>query len=93
LRGDPSDKIPGARGIGEKTAATLLQAYADLDAMIADGRFESEADQLRIFLRMATLDPSAPLPDLPDLEPDWDAGAAAAEALGVARLARQLREA
>ncbi|MEO5634731.1 5'-3' exonuclease [Gaiella sp.] len=92
LRGDPSDKIPGARGIGEKTAATLLQTYADLEAMLADGRFETEADQLRVFLRIATLDPSAPLPDLPDLEPDWGAGAAAAEALGVARLARQLRE-
>ena len=93
LRGDPSDKIPGARGVGEKTAATLLQAYADLEAMIADGRFESEAEQLRVFLRIATLDPTAPLPDLPDLEPDWAAGALAAEALGVARLARQLREA
>jgi DNA polymerase-1 len=93
LRGDPSDKIPGARGVGEKTAATLLQTYADLEAMLADGRFESEAEQLRVFLRIATLDPAAPLPDLPDVEPDWNAGAAAAEALGVARLARQLREA
>ena len=93
LRGDPSDKIPGARGIGEKTAATLLQTYTDLEAMIADGRFESEAEQLRVFLRIATLDPAAPLPDIPDLAPDWSAGAVAAEALGIARLARQLREA
>lgn len=91
LRGDPSDKIPGARGIGEKTAATLLRTYADLEALLADGRLESEAEQLRVFLRIATLDPTAPLPDLPDTEPDWDAGADAAEALGVARLARQLR--
>ena len=93
LRGDPSDKIPGARGIGEKTGAALLQTYADLEAMLADGRFENEAEQLRVFLRIATLDPSAPLPDLPDLEPDWASGAAAAEALGIAQLARQLREA
>ena len=93
LRGDPSDKIPGARGVGEKTAAALLQTYSDLEAMLADGRFETEADQLRIFLRVATLDPTAPLPDLSDTEPNWGAGAAAAEALGVARLARQLREA
>ena len=93
LRGDPSDKIPGARGVGEKTAAALLETYPDLEAMIADGRFESEAEQLRLFLRIATLDPAAPLPDLPDLEPDWAAGARAAEALGIARLARQLREA
>ena len=92
LRGDPSDKIPGARGVGEKTAASLLQTYPDLEAMIAAGRFEAEAAQLRVFRRIATLDPSAPLPDLPDLEPDWAAGARAAEELGVERLAARLRE-
>jgi len=92
LRGDPSDKIPGARGVGEKTAASLLQTYPDLEAMIAAGRFETEAAQLRVFRRIATLDPSAPLPDLPDLEPDWAAGARAAEELGVERLAARLRE-
>ena len=48
LRGDPSDKIPGARGVGEKTAASLLQTFPDLEAMIAAGRFEAEAEQLRI---------------------------------------------
>jgi DNA polymerase-1 len=92
LRGDPSDRIPGARGVGEKTAASLLQAYPDLEAMVAAGRFETEAAQLRTFRRIATLDPSAPLPDLPDLEPDWAAGARAAEELGVERLAARLRE-
>jgi DNA polymerase-1 len=92
LRGDPSDKIPGARGVGEKTAASLLQAYPDLETMIAAGRFETEAAQLRVFRRIATLDPAAPLPDLPDLQPDWAAGARAAEELGVERLAARLRE-
>ena len=93
LRGDPSDKIPGARGVGEKTAATLLQTFPDLDAMFAAGRFEAEAAQLRVFRHIATLDPAAPLPPVPDLEPDWDAGARAAERLGVGRLASRLREA
>ncbi len=93
LRGDPSDRIPGARGVGEKKAAALLQTFPDLESMLAEGRFETEAEQLRVFLQIATLDPSAPLPDVPDVEPDWTAGASAAEALGVARLARQLREA
>ena len=92
LRGDPSDKIPGARGIGEKTAATLLQTYPDLEAMIAAGRFEAEAEKLRTYRHIATLDPTAPLPDIPDLEPDWAAGARAAEELGVERLASRLRE-
>ena len=62
LRGDPSDKIPGARGIGEKTAATLLQTYPDLESMIAAGRFAAEAEKLRTYRHIATLDPSAPLP-------------------------------
>ena len=93
LRGDPSDKIPGARGVGEKTAATLLQSYPDLEAMLAEGRFESEAEQLRMYLEIATLDPSAPLPEVPDLDPDWSAAADEASRLGVGRLARQLREA
>jgi DNA polymerase-1 len=35
LRGDPSDGLPGARGIGEKGAAELLRAHGDLEALIA----------------------------------------------------------
>jgi 5'-3' exonuclease len=91
LRGDPSDRIPGARGVGEKTAASLLQTYPDLEAMLADGRFQAEADRLRTFRRIATLDPTAPMPGLPDVEPDWAAGARAAEQLGASRLAARLR--
>jgi hypothetical protein len=71
----------------------LLQAFPDLDAMIAAGRFEVEAAQLLVFRQIATLDPTAPLPDLPDVEPDWAAAARAAEGLGVARLATRLRDA
>ncbi len=35
LVGDPSDNIPGVKGIGEKTAVRLLQAYGDLDGIYA----------------------------------------------------------
>jgi len=35
LRGDASDGLPGVAGIGEKTAAGLLQQFVDLDALIA----------------------------------------------------------
>jgi DNA polymerase I len=93
LRGDPSDKIPGARGIGEKTAATLLQTYPDLEAMLAAGRFAAEAEQLRTYRRIACMDAGAPVPELPDLQPDWAAGALEAERLGARRLAARLREA
>jgi 5'-3' exonuclease len=34
LRGDPSDGLPGVKGIGEKTAAGLVAAYPTLEAMI-----------------------------------------------------------
>jgi 5'-3' exonuclease len=34
LRGDPSDGLPGVPGIGEKTAATLLNRFGDLDALV-----------------------------------------------------------
>jgi 5'-3' exonuclease len=35
LRGDPSDGLPGVPGVGEKTAATLLNRFDDLDGLIA----------------------------------------------------------
>jgi len=35
LRGDPSDGLPGAPGIGAKTAAELLQAHGSLEAVLA----------------------------------------------------------
>jgi DNA polymerase-1 len=90
LRGDPSDRIPGARGVGEKTAARLLAEYGSLDAMLAAGRFEAEAEQLRAFRSIATLDPLAPLPEIDDLEPDWTAAAHTARELGLAGLATRL---
>lgn len=36
LRGDPSDGLPGVRGVGEKTARALVQTYPDIDAMLVD---------------------------------------------------------
>jgi len=93
LRGDPSDRIPGARGIGEKKAAELLGRYESLEAMLADGRFSAEADALRLYLRIATLDRSAPLPPLPDVEPDWAAAAAHARELGLEGVAGRFEEA
>lgn len=36
LRGDPSDGLPGVKGIGEKTARALVGRYDSLDALLAD---------------------------------------------------------
>jgi DNA polymerase I len=93
LRGDPSDKIPGARGIGPKKAAELLAQYGSLDALLEAGRFSAEADALRLYREIATMQRSAPLPDLPDVTPDWAASAAHVRALGMERLAGRFEEA
>jgi DNA polymerase-1 len=93
LRGDPSDKIPGARGIGAKRAAELLARYPSLEAMLVDGRFASEAEALRLYRSIATMDREAPLPPLPDVEPAWEDAAAHARSLGLEQVARRFEEA
>ncbi|HEU5207365.1 MAG TPA: 5'-3' exonuclease [Gaiellaceae bacterium] len=93
LRGDPSDRIPGARGIGPKRGAELLAQYGSLDAMLEAGRFATEAEMLRLYRRIATMDRDAPLPPLPDANPDWTSAAAHATKLGAARVARRFEEA
>jgi len=93
LRGDPSDRIPGARGIGPKKAADLLAQYGSLDAMLGEGRFAAEAEALRLYRKIATLDRAAPLPSLPDVDPDWGAAAAHARELGMDGLAGRFEEA
>jgi DNA polymerase-1 len=90
LRGDPSDKIPGARGVGAKTAASLLAQYGSLEAALAAGRFAAEADALRLYRHVATMDAEAPLPPLEDQEPSWARGAALAGEWGLGRLAARL---
>jgi len=90
LRGDPSDKIPGARGVGAKTAADLLRRYEGVEAALADGRFASEAEALRLYLRIATMDALAPLPPLGDQTPTWGRAAELAREWGLGRLSERL---
>jgi DNA polymerase-1 len=78
LRGDPSDKIPGAKGIGAVTAASLLKKYATLEEMLADGKFETQADDLRLYKRIATMVRDIKLPEVKSVAPDWASGAALA---------------
>jgi DNA polymerase-1 len=93
LRGDPSDRIPGARGIGEKRAAELLARFGSLDALLAEGGLEAEADALRLYRRIATMDRAAPIPPLPDVSPDWEGAAIHAADLGLPGVAARFREA
>jgi DNA polymerase-1 len=92
LRGDPSDKIPGAPGVGPGRAATILKMHGSLDATLQDGGFPSIADDLRTYLRIARLQYEAPIPELPDAEPTWDRAAELAESWGHGTVAKRLRE-
>jgi DNA polymerase-1 len=98
LRGDPSDGLPGAKGIGAKTAADLLQRKGDLEHVILGAIREKpsvrkalieQAAELRTFREIATLqieDVERP----PDAPTDREGGAAAARAFGMNRLAARL---
>jgi DNA polymerase-1 len=100
LRGDPSDGLPGAKGIGEKTAADLLRRHGSLEAAIAGAIREKpsvrralieQADELRAFKDIATLR-TAEVERPPDRATDREGGAAAASALGMGRLAGRLED-
>ncbi len=102
LRGDPSDGIPGAKGIGEKTAADLLNRYGSLEEILDNaleqstprirGALRDDRDQLLAYREMATLQ-DAGVDRPPDSATDWNAAGAAAERFGMNRLAERLREA
>ena len=90
LRGDPSDKIPGAKGVGPQGAASLLRRYATLEDALADGRFPAQAEQLRLYRRIAAMDPKAPLPPIRDQTPTWTAASKLAREWQLNQLADRL---
>jgi DNA polymerase-1 len=90
LRGDPSDRLPGAKGVGAKTAASLLAQYGSLEAALDAGRFAAQAEELRLFRRIATVDASAPLPQLPDQTPTWAEASALVNGWGLNQLSVRL---
>jgi exodeoxyribonuclease-3 len=92
LRGDPSDKLPGAPGVGATGAATLLQRYGSLEAALAAGRFPAQAENLRLYRSIATMNKKAPLPSLRSQKPTWDKAAALAREWELKQLTRRLEE-
>jgi len=92
LRGDPSDRIPGAAGIGPKKAAALLKEFGTLETALDAGRFGAEADALRTYRAIATMQRDAPLPALDDTEPDWAGAAGLTASWGLSRVSSRLRE-
>ncbi|TMJ57881.1 MAG: hypothetical protein E6G90_01870 [Alphaproteobacteria bacterium] len=90
LRGDPSDKIPGVPGVGPKGAASLLRRHGSLDAALASGSFAAQAEKLRLYRSIATMDATAPLPLLDDQTPTWSAAAILAREWELNQLADRL---
>lgn len=101
LRGDPSDGIPGAKGVGEKTAAELLREHGSLEAILESAVRErrpalrktlvSSADDLRAYKDIATLrDAGLKFPK--DAPMDHEGAAAAARKRGMNRLAERLEK-
>jgi DNA polymerase-1 len=100
LRGDPSDGIPGAKGIGEKTAGEILRVHGDLETAIANATQErpkvaqalrNQAEELREFRKIATLQP-IPVTCPSDAPTTFGAAATAASTRGMGRLAGRLEE-
>jgi exodeoxyribonuclease III len=92
LRGDPSDKLPGAPGVGARGAADILRKYGSLEAALAAGRFAAQADRLRLFRSIATMDPRAPLPRMRNQKPTWEKASALAAEWELKQLAKRLAE-
>src|SRR5215472_16195270 len=90
LRGDPSDRIPGVAGVGAKSAASILRRHGSLEGALAEGRFAAEAEKLRLYRSIATMDDSAPLPPLEDQTPTWANAAALARDWELNQLADRL---
>src|SRR6185295_11031042 len=102
LRGDPSDGLPGAKGIGEKTARELLVAHGTLEGVFAaaaktgtltprqTGSLLDGADDIRAFREIATLQPVDDLERPPDRPTDFARAAAGARRHGLMRLAERL---
>jgi DNA polymerase I len=90
LRGDPSDKLPGAPGVGPKGAAQILREHGSLERALKAGRFAPIAEDLRLYRRIASLDASAPLPPLEDQSPLWAEASSLLSRWGMNQMAERL---
>jgi 5'-3' exonuclease len=82
LRGDPSDGLPGVKGIGQKTAASLLASHGTLDAIVAAARGQpgsgalsrvaAQLDYVERARQVVAIPRDLPLPDVDLTRPRSD---------------------
>jgi DNA polymerase-1 len=82
LSGDSSDKIPGVRGIGPKSAAALLLKHGTLEGVLHAWDRPEEAELSLTFREVVRMRPDAPVELPPSGPPDWQGGSAALRLLG-----------
>jgi 5'-3' exonuclease len=73
LRGDPSDGLPGVRGIGEKLASSLIERHGSLDGVLESvakspenvslGKVARDLDYVKAAVQVVTIPTDLPLPD------------------------------
>jgi 5'-3' exonuclease len=82
LRGDPSDGLPGVRGIGEKLASSLLERHGSLNGVLESaamspenvslGKVRRDLDYVKAAVQVVTIPTDLPLPDVDLTRPRED---------------------
>jgi len=90
LSGDSSDCIPGLKGIGPKSAASLLLQHGTLENVLAGWSRKDEVELALKFREVVRMRPDCAV-ELSEGEPDWEAGAEALRTIGAEKLAERLR--
>ena len=76
--------------MGAVTAAGILRKYVSLEEALAAGRFAREAEKLRMYRAIATMDKRAPLAALRNQKPTWRKAAVLARDWQLNKLADRL---
>lgn len=105
LVGDASDNVAGVRGVGKKSAVALLDAFGDLETILAeaptstavpkrarDAIANCDPDAARVDRRLVGLDEDVSLPDLEYADFAWDDLVALADRFGFSSFRRRVVE-
>jgi hypothetical protein len=75
-----------------QNAPELLRRHGTLDGVLDAGLFQTQAEMLRLYRLIATMNAKAPLPALIDQKPTWDSASAFARNWGLKQFADRLAD-